>query len=80
MQVRLWEIEGFDCTKILRGHDHTVSSVRFTPAGDMLVSASRDNEIRLWEVATGYATRYPCPSVSGSSSACRGQRRDRYII
>lgn len=41
-------------TKSLFGHDHSVSSVRFLPSDDVIVSASRDKSIRLWEVASGF--------------------------
>jgi hypothetical protein len=37
----------------IQHHAHTVSSVRFSPDGKTLASASFDNTIRLWEVATG---------------------------
>ncbi len=39
------------------GHEHCVSSVAFSASGDVLVSASRDKTIKVWEVATGYNTR-----------------------
>lgn len=37
----------------MHGHDHNVSSVAFVPAGDYVLSASRDKTIKMWEVATG---------------------------
>lgn len=41
----------------MHGHDHNVSSVSFVPAGDFLLSASRDKTIKMWEVATGYCVK-----------------------
>ncbi|WLE97026.1 MAG: trypsin-like peptidase domain-containing protein [Candidatus Electrothrix communis] len=38
---------------VLRGHENIVLSVAFSPDGKTIVSASRDNTLRLWEVATG---------------------------
>lgn len=41
----------------MHGHDHNVSSVAFVPAGDFLLSASRDKTIKMWEVASGYCVK-----------------------
>ena len=41
----------------MHGHDHNVSSVAFVPAGDFVLSASRDKTIKMWEVATGYCVK-----------------------
>jgi platelet-activating factor acetylhydrolase IB subunit alpha len=54
LTIKLWDTGNeYINTKTLHGHDHSVSAVRFTPSGDMLVSASRDKTIRVWEVASG---------------------------
>lgn len=45
------------CINTLQGHDHTVSSIRFLPGDDYVVSASRDKTIRIFELATGYCTK-----------------------
>lgn len=54
LTIKLWDTGNeYTNVKTLHGHDHSVSAVRFTPDGDMLVSASRDKTIRVWEVASG---------------------------
>ncbi len=54
MSLKLWDAANeYKNIKTMHGHDHTVSSVKFTPSGDHVVSASRDKTIRVWEVATG---------------------------
>lgn len=54
LTIKLWDTSNdYNNVKTLHGHDHSVSSVKFTPDGDMLVSASRDKTIRVWEVASG---------------------------
>ena len=54
MSIKLWGFSGhYECLKTMHGHDHNVSSVTFTPAGDFILSASRDKAIKMWEVATG---------------------------
>lgn len=44
------------CLFCFPGHDHNVSSVAIMPNGDHIISASRDKTIKMWEVATGYAS------------------------
>ena len=54
LTIKLWDATNdYNNTKTLHGHDHSVSTVRFTPDGDLLMSASRDKTIRIWEVASG---------------------------
>lgn len=54
MSIKLWDFQQtYECVKTLHGHDHNVSSVAFVPAGDYVISASRDKTIKMWEVATG---------------------------
>lgn len=45
---------GHECIRTLHGHEHNVSSVAFMPRGDMLVSASRDKTIKMWQLDTGH--------------------------
>lgn len=49
-------METHECSKTLRGHEHSVSGVAFFPSGDALVSASRDHTLKLWELQTGYVS------------------------
>lgn len=59
MSIKLWDFtQTFECFKTMLGHDHNVSSVAFVPAGDFVLSASRDKTIKIWEVATGYVLFY----------------------
>lgn len=55
LSIKLWDFQQtFECFKTMHGHDHNVSSLAFVPAGDFLLTASRDKTIKVWEIATGW--------------------------
>lgn len=52
--IKLWDTNNdWKNIRTLHGHDHSISSARFMPSDDMIVSASRDRTIRIWEVSSG---------------------------
>ncbi|KAJ8975360.1 hypothetical protein NQ317_000289 [Molorchus minor] len=58
MSIKLWDFQqSYDCIRTMLGHDHNVSSVSFMPAGDFVISSSRDKTIKMWEVSTGYCVK-----------------------
>ncbi len=53
--VKIWDAQNdWKNTKTFPGHEHTVSSVRFMPGDQQVVSASRDRSIRIFDVASTY--------------------------
>ena len=55
--IKLWNVENdYQNTATLRGHEHSISSARFLPGDDKILSSSRDHTLRIWEVSTTYAT------------------------
>ncbi len=38
---------------MLTGHNHYVMSVQFHPKDDLIVSASLDQTVRVWDVSSG---------------------------
>lgn len=84
LTIKLWDpSDDYKNIRTLPGHDHSVSAVRFIPSGaagapssgNLLVSASRDKTLRIWDVSTGYClktvrghadwVRDVCPSPDG---------------
>ncbi|KAK9424481.1 putative WD domain-containing protein [Seiridium unicorne] len=66
LTIKLWDpSDDYKNIKTLPGHDHSVSAVRFIPSGaagapsssNLLVSASRDKTLRIWDVTTGYCVK-----------------------
>ncbi|CZT04156.1 hypothetical protein WAI453_009603 [Rhynchosporium graminicola] len=66
LTIKLWDpSDEYKNIRTLPGHDHTVSAVRFVPSGaagspssgNLLVSASRDKSLRIWDVSTGYCVK-----------------------
>lgn len=52
--IKIWDTQNeWKNTKTLAGHDHSISKVRFMPGDDFIISASRDDSIRVWNVAMG---------------------------
>jgi platelet-activating factor acetylhydrolase IB subunit alpha len=66
LTIKLWDpSDEYKNTRTLPGHDHSISCVRFVPSGaagaplsgNILVSASRDQTLKLWDVMTGYCLK-----------------------
>lgn len=58
LSIKLWDSgDEYKCVKTLYGHDHNVSGVAFLPSGEVLISCSRDQTIKFWEVASGYCVK-----------------------
>ncbi|TGO28952.1 hypothetical protein BPAE_0021g00770 [Botrytis paeoniae] len=66
LTIKLWDpSDQYKNIRTLPGHDHSVSAVRFIPSGaagspssgNLLVSASRDKTLRIWDVSTGYCVK-----------------------
>ncbi len=68
LSIKLWKpTDDYKNIRTLQGHDHIVSAVRFVPSGNLLISASRDTDIRVWDVATGYCVA----TINGHTSWVR---------
>lgn len=51
--IKIWDVQNeWRNTKTFPGHEHTISSVRFMPGDLQIVSASRDQTIRIFDVAS----------------------------
>lgn len=49
----IWRVHDWQCLHILGGHKGAVNDIAVHPSGKVLLSVSRDNTIRLWNLITG---------------------------
>ena len=69
----------FDPVSSLEGHEKGVSSVRFSPDGTRLASASADKTVRIWRVADGACLATLVGHEKGCSE-CAWSRCGRYVV
>ena len=50
--IRIWNTTSRNCIAILTGHSHFVMSAQFHPKDDLVVSASMDQIVRVWDIST----------------------------
>ncbi|TFL07527.1 dynein regulator [Pterulicium gracile] len=56
--IKIWDSQNeWKNTKTFPGHEHSVSSVRFMPGDQHIVSASRDRTIRVFDVSSTHMVR-----------------------
>ncbi|KAF2973145.1 hypothetical protein GQX73_g274 [Xylaria multiplex] len=59
LTIKLWDpANDYKNIRTLPGHDHSVSALRFIPgSANLLVSASRDQTLKIWDVITGFCLK-----------------------
>lgn len=56
-EVKVVDIQTGELRFLLKGHEKTVSSVAFSPDGTLILTASYDRTLRLWDSRTGRQVR-----------------------
>lgn len=49
--IRIWNWQSRSCVCVLTGHNHYVMSANFHPKEDLVVSASLDQTVRVWDIS-----------------------------
>ncbi|KAH3668168.1 hypothetical protein OGAPHI_001922 [Ogataea philodendri] len=53
--IKLWDCRTGQVIRVLTGHDHLISGLRFNPADEtQLLSCSRDKTVKKWDVLSGW--------------------------
>jgi WD40 repeat protein len=66
-------------TTTLRGHQDAITSAAFSPNGRLLVTASRDNDARIWDVATRKLL-YPLSGHLGTLQDAQFSPDGRWVV
>ena len=54
--VSIWDVTTGECISHFSGHTDWVDVVTFSPCGEFILSSSRDNSLRVWDIANGVQT------------------------
>lgn len=65
LTIRLWDTSMGVLKVTLQGHSKDIRSIIFSPDGQLLVTISRDDTIRIWDSATG-ASKGIIEAISGT--------------
>lgn len=58
LSIKIWQGDTLMHVRTLTGHEHTVSSLTFSPDNPLLLySVSRDKTMKVWDVISGYCIR-----------------------
>ncbi|MCO5168863.1 MAG: WD40 repeat domain-containing serine/threonine-protein kinase [Planctomycetes bacterium] len=76
--VRLWRDDGAAHEPpTLEGHEHSLVLCAFQPGGDLLVTASREGKVRVWDVPLGTVLRtieVPAARLEAAAVSADGRR------
>jgi WD40 repeat protein len=63
--IEIYDTEGWELLHTLRGYEGRVRGIEFSPDGEMLMTATTDGLVRVWDVAAGVETaRVPLDGAS----------------
>jgi COMPASS component SWD3 len=55
--IRLYDLERGTLLKMFNGHSLSISQTVFSPMGNVVVSGSKDNTIKFWDMVSGLCIR-----------------------
>eukprot|EP00967_Tisochrysis_lutea_P004799 scaffold5642_cov21-Tisochrysis_lutea.AAC.1 len=81
---RVFDLEAKEHLQTLKGHTDMVTSVAMSADGALCASGSRDNTVRIWDLATGgcqvlegHSDRVEGVAISGSGKVCVSASADK---
>lgn len=69
--IRIWNWQSRTCICVLTGHNHYVMCAQFHPSEDMVVSASLDQTVRVWDIS-GLRKKNVAPGPGGLDDHLKG--------
>lgn len=52
--ARIWNMESGECLMQYTGHSGSVNSIQFHPSKDLVVTASGDQNVHIWQAAVNW--------------------------
>ena len=77
--VRIWNWQSRQCISVLTGHNHYVMCAQFHPSEDMVVSASLDQTVRVWDIS-GLRKKSVAPGPGGRGRIQKLSTDIRYTL
>jgi hypothetical protein len=56
-EIQVWDVTDGRAVRTLRGHNHLITGLAFSPDGARLASAGYDHSVKLWDPSTGQQLR-----------------------
>ena len=51
--IKIWNLQTFECIKVLEGHSDDVSCLELTSDGNLLSFSFGDQTVKIWQIETG---------------------------
>jgi WD40 repeat protein/uncharacterized caspase-like protein len=66
--VKMWEVESGKTARTFGQHKDNINSIALSVDGSRLLSASRNLEVKLWDISTGQLVKEFAGSINGATS------------
>ncbi|KAJ7637393.1 hypothetical protein DFH06DRAFT_655690 [Mycena polygramma] len=77
--ARVWERDSGRCIVVFESHGEAVTAVSFSPAGDEVMSASKDGTLRFWDPISGTQKHNPVRRNQGPLTCATFLDEDSFV-
>ncbi|KAI5959515.1 LIS1 [Candida pseudojiufengensis] len=82
LSIKIYDSKTFQHLRTLKGHEHTISSIKFSKNSNHLYSVSRDKTVKIWDIIEGICIK----SFIGHSDwvrdldICNSKEYDEFVL